>query len=333
MTLIAQITICVVMVALGGFFSGSETGVYRLSRFAMRLGVQQKRRFYFLLDSIMADSGGLVFSILIANNLVNYLATSIVTVILLTTSAGSHAAVFATMIMTPLLFIFSEVIPKNIYYHQSDTLMPRFAPLLWFFHKLFTVIGAVALLKALSRLTGKLAGSQFDTSGALTASSRSHIKQIIHETREEGILSSVQNDIMNRLINIPRINLNSVKTPLPQTRMLDINSNREMLIAELKECPHTRFPVYQQSRDSIIGFINIYEVLAGNAEFDDLKAFIKPIEAFDSTIPVIEAIDRVQRQGHKIILVCRTSGRKKTPVGIATMKDLVEELTGELAQW
>ena len=173
----------------------------------------------------------------------------------------------------------------------------------------------------------------FDTSDALTASSRSHIKQIIHETREESILSTVQNDIMNRLINIPRINLNSVKTPLPQTRMLDVNSDRETLTAVLKQCSHTRFPVYQQMRDNIIGFINIYEVLAGNAEFNDLKVFIKPIETFDSTIPVIEAIDRVQRYSHKIILVCRTAGRKKTPVGIATMKDLVEELTGELAQW
>ncbi len=321
------------MVALGGFFSGSETGVYRLSRFALRLGVQQKRRFYFLLDSIMADGHGLVFSILIANNLVNYLATSIVTVVLLTTSASSHVALITTIIMTPLLFIFSEVIPKNIYYHQSDILMPRFAPLLWFFHKLFTFTGAVALLKALSRLTGKLAGSQFDTSGALTASSRSHIKQIIHETREEGILSPIQNDIMNRLINIPRINLNSVKTPLPQIRMLDINTGRESLITVLKESPHTRLPVYQQTRENIVGFINIYEVLAANTEFDDLKAFIKPIQAFDSTIPVIEAIDRVQRHSHKIILVCRATGRKKTPVGIATMKDLVEELTGELAQW
>jgi Mg2+/Co2+ transporter CorB len=321
------------MIALGAFFSGSETGVYRFSRFSLRLGVEQKKRFYSTLNSLMADSHALVFSILLGNNLVNYIATSIVTYILLSSSLASQSAAITTAIMTPVLFIFSEVIPKNIYYHRSDVLMPRSAPLLWFFHKLFTFTGIVALLKLLSKLIGLAFGLRTDASRAIAAGSRDHITQIIRETREEGFLSPVQNAIMHRLVNIPRIKLNSVKVSLYQTQTLNINSNRQDLMKALKANSFTRYPVYELSRDNIIGYINIYEALSGKRRFGNLKKFLKPIPSFDTTMPVIEAINQMQRDNCKIILVCRKTTRKNIPLGIATMKDLVEELTGELTQW
>jgi len=159
MALIYQIPVCVLLIALGAFFAGSETGIYRLSRFRLRLGIEHKKPFYALLGKVMDDSTGLVFSMLIGNNLVHYLVTSIVTVILSATAATTHAAeLYATCLMAPTLFIFSEVIPKNVYYHRADTLMPRFAPLLWFFHKLFTYSGAIALLKTISRTFTALLG-------------------------------------------------------------------------------------------------------------------------------------------------------------------------------
>lgn len=333
MSLTIQLIICIVMIALGAFFSGSETGVYRLSRFSLRLGVEQGKRFYSTLNSLMADSHALVFSILIGNNLVNYMATSIVTYILLSTAAASQSAAITTALMTPILFIFSEVIPKNIYYHRSDSLMPRFAPILWFFHKLFTLTGAIALLKLLTKLISMTFGLRTDASKAIAARSRGHITQIIRETREEGLLSPVQNAIMHRLINIPRINLNSVKVSLHQTRTLNINSNRQDLMKVLKVSNFTRYPVYELSHDNIKGYINIYEVLSDKSRFSNLREFLKPISSFDATMPVIETINQMQQDNCKIILVCRKTARKNTPLGIATMKDLVEELTGELAQW
>jgi putative hemolysin len=115
MLLIFQILICVLMVILGGFFAGSETGIYRLSRFRLRLGMGKKHYSYTLLGKMMDDSGGLVFSMLIGNNLVHYIVTSIVTVMFLDLSISEHAAqLYATVLMAPVLFIFSEVIPKNI---------------------------------------------------------------------------------------------------------------------------------------------------------------------------------------------------------------------------
>ena len=130
---------------LGAFFSGSETGIYRLSKFRLRLGIEQKHPLSALLGKVTADSNALIFSMLIGNNLVNYLATSIVTVMLLNSALSENAAqLYATLIMSPVLFIFSEVIPKNIYYYHSDTLMLRSAPLLWCLRSSFVARVAAA---------------------------------------------------------------------------------------------------------------------------------------------------------------------------------------------
>lgn len=334
MALIYQISACVLLVALGAFFAGSETGIYRLSRFRLRLGIEEKRPFYPLLGKVMDDSTGLVFSMLIGNNLVHYLVTSIVTVMLLTTVAGAHAAqLYVTCLVAPILFIFSEVIPKNVYYNRANVLMPRFAPLLWFFHKLFTYSGAIAMLRTISRIFTTLLGLPAATSGAITTARTGYIRQIIRETRDEGILSPVQNDIMDRLINIPRITIASVMTPIAKIEMLDVNSTRTEVMTKLGRCPYTRLPVYEKSRNNITGFVNIYEVLRSGDDFQNLRQFVRPIGRFAATTSVIDAINRMRMQNHKIVLVVPEYVRRKRPFGIVTMKDLVEELTGELAQW
>jgi CBS domain containing-hemolysin-like protein len=321
------------LVALGAFFAGSETGVYRLSRFRLRLGIEHKKPFYDLLGETMADSAGVVFSMLIGTNLAHYLVTSIVTVMLLSRVVNTHTAEFyATIIIAPVLFVFSEVIPKNLYYYRADFLMPRFAPVLWFFHKIFTYSGGVGLLKIISRTFTGVLRLPTDIAGAIALDQPGHIKRIIHETHDEGFLSQVQGDIMNRLINVQRISIVSVMTPITRTEMLDVNSTRAEVMTKLGRCPYTRLPVYEHS-NNITGFVNLYEVLQTNAEFDNLRSFVKPIAQLNATTPVIDAINEMRSQNHKIVLVVPDYTRRKRPFGIVTMKDLVEELTGELAQW
>lgn len=337
MLLLWEIIAVLVLIGLGAFFSGSETGVYRLSRFRLRLGVEQKRPLYKLLSNTMSDPHGLVFSILIGNNLVNYLATSTVTVLLLKTDTSRYAAFYATVIMTPVLFTFSEVIPKNVYYYRSDKLMPRFAPVLWFFHKAFTLSGAVGLLKLISRPFTLLFGASTDASTAITASRTGQIRQIIRETHEEGLLSTVQNDLINRLFKIPEITIGSVMTPAAKIEMIDVNSDRRAVLSKMRDCAYTNIPVYEHRKSNIIGYIRIYDALAANGDFENLRKFMMPVKSFPAMMPVIEAINNMRKQNLKIVLVSfdtvrRGQGHARS-LGIVTMKDLVEELTGELAQW
>ena len=89
--------------------------------------------------------------------------------------------------------------------------------------------------------------------------------------------------------------------------------------------------VYDGQAGNIVGFVNIYEVLSSSEKFSDLRESVKPIHRLSGDTTVTEAIDVMQREGHKIVLVTR--GGRERPIGIVTMKDLAEELLGELAEW
>ena len=332
---IVLILVIVLCIMLGGLFSGAETGMYQLSRVRLRLGIENKRLSFVILGKSLRDSPALLLSMLLGNNLTHYLTTSIVTYILLNKVQNEHTVeLFATLLTAPVLFVFSEVIPKNVFFYRADFLMPAVAPVLFAFHKLFSWCGVVPLLKALSRIFAQLTGSSFPTKAAVTFMRQSHIKAIIRETKEEGFLSPVQTDIINRMASISHLSIKSVMTPINKVQTVDVDSDKSALLNKLRQSAFTRLLVYDRRSENIIGFINIYEALNPTEQFTNLHNFVRPIRKLRASTIVTEAINIMQSEDRKIILVTRIShtGQEK-PIGIVTMKDLVEELLGELTEW
>lgn len=109
--------------------------------------------------------------------------------------------------------------------------------------------------------------------------------------------------------------------------LLLVGSASSVLWDVMRKSVFTRLPVYEHQPANIIGFVNIYDCLNRCEQFTDLHELIKPIRRLAETTVVTEAINIMQAENHKIVLVTRTNttGREK-PVGIVTMKDLVEEL-------
>jgi len=111
------ILVAVFTVILSGLFAGAETGIYQLSRLRLRLGIEKRRLSFVILGKAMGDSPALLLSMLVANNLTHYFVTSIVTFLLLSKVEAAHTAeLFATFITVPILFVFAELIPKNIFF-------------------------------------------------------------------------------------------------------------------------------------------------------------------------------------------------------------------------
>ncbi len=331
---IIMIIIAVLAVALGGLFAGAETGMYQLSRLRLRLGIERKKIRFVVLGKAMRNSNALLLSMLTGNNLAHYIVTSIVTMMLLSTLKNDHTAeLFATLITAPTLFVFSELIPKNVFFYRADSLMPFFSPLIYAFHRLFTFCGVVPMLKAFSSLFARLTGTAAMQATIVSDLRSSYIESIFHETREEAILSAVQTDNIKRIVGLPSIRLNSVMTTMSKVQIVDINTDNRALLNILKNCPFTRLLVYRHNRNNIIGFVNIYYCLASDIQFTDLTDFIKPIRKLSAQVTVAGAMDIMQKENEKIVLVTRTTHTKERPDGIVTMKDLVEELLGELTEW
>jgi CBS domain containing-hemolysin-like protein len=323
------------IVILSGLFAGAETGMYKLSRLRLRLGIEKKRLSSILLGKCVHDSAALLLSILIGTNLSYYLITSIVTYMLLSEVEAAHTAeLSATLITAPVLFIFCELIPKNVFFYRADILMPLFAPVLYVFHKFFSFCGIVPLLKFVSVIFARLTGSPSPAKMMTSVVQKTHIQAIITETREEGILSSVQTDIINRLVGISHITLRAVMIPLNKVEMVEVDSDNTALLNKLKKCAFTRLLVTDKERTNIAGFISIYETLGSKQRFDDLRNFVKPIRRLHAGTTVLDAMNIMQREDQRIVLVTRMGhGGRVRPIGIVTMKDVIEELIGELAEW
>jgi CBS domain containing-hemolysin-like protein len=329
------IAVIVFFVLLAGLSAGSETGMYRISRLRLRLGIEKKKLSFVILGKCLHDSSGLLLSMLIATNLAYYLVTSIVTNIFVNKVDTEHTAeLFATLLTAPTLFVFSELIPKNIFFYRSDFLMPYLSPFLYAFHKALSWCGIIPLLKFISSLLMRLSGLASSSNTAITSTQRHQVQAILQDTHEEGILSPVQTDIINRLVGISHISIRSVMIDIDNVQTVDVNSDNTVLLEKLKKYAFSRLPVTDGQPGNIIGFIDIYETLNSSEQFTNLQNFIKPILKVNAKTTVIDMINIMQKDHQKIVLVTKMSraGQERS-IGIATMKDLVEELIGELAEW
>jgi CBS domain containing-hemolysin-like protein len=213
--------------------------------------------------------------------------------------------------------------------------MPVVSPAIYVFHRLACFSGVVWLLKSFSALASRTKHTSKNSQRASIITSREqHFEAVLLDTHEEKILSPVQTGMMWRLRSISRMGIKSVMTPIAKLEMLDVKSSKADLLKKLQKCRHSRYPVYDGWRTNIIGFVNIYDSLAGEKDFSSLHGLVNTIYKMDAGTSVLEAINTMQCKNEKIILVMRSSEVKTAkPLGIVTMKDLAEELLGELGEW
>lgn len=329
------IFIIIVLVFFAGLFNGAETGMYQLNLLRLRLGIEKKKFSFIILGKIMQDGPGLLISTLLGTNLSYYIATSIITYLMLSNIRTAHAAeLFATVVTVPVLFIFSELIPKNLFFYKADSLMPYASFILYPFKKVFTVVGVVPFLKFVSRFIGRFSGTAAASRSNMSAVRSPYITAIIRDTKREGFLSPVQTGIINRMVHIGNLTIGSVMTAFNQMQSININSDKPLLLNMLRKHPFTRLLVYSQRKENIIGYINLYQCLTSQQSFSNLRHFLKPIHKLSADTIVTEAINMMRKTNQKIVLVTKQKHPKRVkPVGIITMKDLAEEILGELTEW
>jgi CBS domain containing-hemolysin-like protein len=136
--------------------------------------------------------------------------------------------------------------------------------------------------------------------------------------------------MMMRLIDFPSIAVSSVMIPLRQTDKIPVEISRDQFIQQLKESRFTRQIVYGTGPNDILGYISIYDVLSAEQDFRDIRAHLVPLPILDRKTTVIEAINVLRNRRERIALVVESARKQNCPLGIITISDLIEEITGEL---
>ncbi len=324
---------CVVGVIVGIFFSalfsGSETGLYCINRVRLELDVRAGDPAARHIRSVLDDEAQALSMTLVGTNVANYLTTTLAAVLIGATLSisPSHLELYTTLIVTPVLFVFAEVVPKNLFQANADRLMRRAGPVLHVVQRALGWTGILRGVVAISRwLTRVVAGSYGD---AAVDAPKLRVAAMVREALLDRAPETDLTDVVDRVVALSETPLHRVMVRRNQVIALERRATRATLIRIARTTPHTRLPIYDGTPDNMVGVIKIDELLK-TTDWTTVSDKERPVLRLPADMPVAAAIARARQARHFLIVVVNRRGRS---VGIATLKDLLEEIVGELSDW
>ncbi len=313
-----------ISVLVCALYSGLETGIYCINKIRLRHRLGSGDRTAGLLSRVLSEPADLVTISIIGTNLGAYGATLFCTA-LFTRVTERYAEFLATLVLAPLLLIVADAIPKSLFQHNANMLMYRMA---WF-TRLSELIfwPAVRAMKLLTNAWRWLLGARRAPHQMPVTVER--LRHFFSAGAEAGVLSLEQTRMARNIMGLERISLRSVMVPLGQVAMIPENAGKEQFLEVASANRHSRLPVYRGTRETVSGVLVLLDWLCSDGK-EDWQAFVRPATSLPARTPIDAALLKLQKEKQPMGIVVDESSRA---VGIVTMKDLVEEIVGELAAW
>jgi putative hemolysin len=315
--MVAQLVLLFILLLLSGFFSSAETALFSISKTKARHIAKSNAKTFQLIKRMKDDPHRLLSSILIGNNLVNVAAAALATSV--TINMFPHYAVgIATGIMTLLILVFGEVIPKS-FATRNNILIARVIiyPIYWFSILCYPII---IFLNFIPKLTGKIKKTPSVTEEELMT--------FVEVVEEEGEIKEEEKRLIHRIFELDDTSTSEIMTP--RTDMFVIEANEELVLEDIVKSGFTRIPVIENDIDHVIGIINIKDLflhkITSDTRFDVRKIMAKPY-----FVPENKKLDRLLhqfkiRKHHMAIVIDEYGGVS----GLITLEDALEEIVGEI---
>lgn len=335
MELAFWLSFCAICVLFSAIYSAAETGMYSLNRLRLSVAAHRKSRSAGSLLNLLADRSALLSTTLLGTSLANFLAPLALTMIFVQTGdssmaqnqPGFRAEVYTTLILTPIIFVFGEVVPKNIFQRHADRLMPRIAHILLLSRWMFQVTGLIGLQRRIANSVLRRLPTQ--PSPAAVLGSRVEMYQLLHEGAAEGNLTRTQIAMLESVHKLRSVSVASVMVPLARVVMLEALQRRDQIDAVLRHSNHARMPVYEADRRHVVGVVHLLDMVDAPPG-KRVGELMLPVVRISTRTTILDALSTLQKERRRMAVIEEPSGRC---VGIVTVKDLVEEIVGELAAW
>ncbi|WMY95155.1 MAG: CNNM domain-containing protein [Arsenophonus sp.] len=319
------IIILIIMIVLSAYFSASETGMMSLNRYRLRhlakTGHPSARR----VEALLKHPDRLISLILIWNNLINILASSLATIIGMRLY-GHIGVAIATGILTFAILLFAEVLPKTmatlypekIAFTSSIFLKPLqqiLLPIIWLFN-IITII-----FMHLFGIKSPIINNH--------AISKDELRTIVNESKTK--LSRQNQDMLISILDLEKVTVGDIMVPRHEIIGIDINTNWKLIIRQLTHSPHGRIVLYRDTLDDIIGMLRVreaYRLMVEKKEFNKqnlIRAADKIYFIPNNTSLNIQLI-KFQRKNEKIGIIVDEYGDIQ---GLITVEDILEEIVGD----
>ena len=313
-----------VLIVISAFFSGTETGLMTLNRYRLRHLAKAKHPGALRASKLLETPDRLIGLILLCNNFVNILASSVATVIGLRLSGEAGIAIAAGL-LTLVLLIFGEVAPKTVAALDPERIaFPAsfiIKPLMQLFAPVVTAVNLLAkwLLKGLGISTDEAAGQ---------ALSSEELRTVVIEAG--ALIPRRHQKMLLNILDLEKVTVEDIMVPRNEIAGIDLDDDIATIRTQLTGSQYTRLPVYRESIDNVLGFLHLRYALdmliRGEFTHDDIIALVREAHYIPENTPLNTQLLNFQREKRRIGLVVNEYGDIR---GLATLEDILEEIVGE----
>jgi Mg2+/Co2+ transporter CorB len=326
-SLVAAIAALVVLVILSALFSGTETALMSVNRYRLRHAAMGGNRAARLVEKLLVRPDRLIGLILLGNNAVNFSASALVTLIAQALGGPSGVAI-GIAVFTLVVLIFAEVAPKTLAaLHPERLALPAafvYYPLLKISYPLVWVINLVA--NSILRLVGVRA----DGDGALQAFSREELRTVLAEA--SGMIPQRHQSMLLSILDLEKITVDDIMVPRNEIVGIDLTDDWDAIREQIRSAHHTRFPVFEDSVDNIVGMLHVRRLLRASAHHDLSKQLLREVvdEVYfvPEGTPLHRQLINFQNNRKRIGMVVDEYG---DILGLVTLQDILEEIVGEFS--
>ncbi len=313
----------VLLLALSGFFSGSETALIAVNRYRLSYLAHRGDRRAAAVRSLVSNPERMLSTILVGNNFANIAASALATMIAIRL-VGEEGAIYATVVMTTLILVFSEIAPKTLAARSPERVSFWVAPPIGLLVKLLHPIASTAVVVANAALW--FFGRPSPDSHVV---SEEEIKGMIFLGEEELAIAREKRLMLHGIFRLGDLTIEDVMIPRTKVVAVDIDASPREIIDVIRRSGYTRFPVCRGTLDDVVGVMNSKDMFKYSERLEDLQLgqltrqplFIPESATLQSALQAF----REQRQ-HLAIVIDEYGGVE----GIVSLEDLLEEIVGEI---
>lgn len=318
-----QAVTILILVLLSAFFSSAETSMTAANRIRIHSLAEQGNKRAITLEKVISNSNKMLSTILIGNNIVNIAASSLATTFTMKVFGSMYIGV-ATGVMTLLVLLFGEITPKTIATLKADDLALTYAR---------PIYALMMVLTPVIYIVGKLANGilfvlRVDPNAKRDTITEHELRSMVNVGQENGVIEREEKQMIYNVFDFGDSAAKDVMIPRIDMTFIDVDSTYQELMDIFKEDMHTRFPVYEDNTDNVIGIINIKDLLLypENEQFSIRKILREPYFTYEYK-RTTDLMMEMRKASVNLAIVLDEYG---STAGLVTLEDLLEEIVGEI---
>lgn len=318
-----QILIVFGLLALSAFFSSSETAMMTVNKIRVRNLAEAGLSSAQTLTKILDNQAKMLSAILIGNNIVNISASSLMTVVV-TDIFGNKYVGIATGILTLLVLLFGEITPKTSATLYPETMALKFAKPIYIIMQVLTPV--IYIVDKLSLVVLKML--HIDPNKKQDAITEEELRTIVEVSHEEGVIESDEKKMIYNVFDFGDSVAKDIMVPRIDMSFVDVDSTYQEVLDVFREVKYTRYPVYEETTDNVIGIINIKDLLLTehHEEFCLREYLRQPLYTYEFK-KTAELMVELRKTQNNIAIVLDEYG---ATAGLITLEDMLEEIVGEI---